>query len=80
MPKTKHKNGKHFIFMERFNIGYMFMYTHIVGLSLVVVLAILGCQLNYPSNELQSRHAGHTCDSDVEAGRQYAFDLDLEAR
>ena len=33
------------------------------------VMAILGCQLDYIWNELQSRNGGHTCDPDLEAGR-----------
>lgn len=44
-----------------------------------IVMAILGCQLDYTWNELQSRNGGHTCDLDLEVGRQHAFDLDLEA-
>ena len=27
-----------------------------------IVMAILGCQLDYIWNELQSRNGGHTCD------------------
>lgn len=32
-------------------------------------MAILGCQLDYIWNELQSRKGGHTWDLDLEAGR-----------
>lgn len=41
-------------------------------------MAILGCQLDYIWNKLQSRNGGHSCDPDLEAGRQHAFDLDRE--
>jgi hypothetical protein len=34
------------------------------------VVAIPGCQLDYIWNELQSRIGGHSCDLDLEAGRQ----------
>jgi hypothetical protein len=30
-----------------------------------LVMAILGCQLDYIWNELQSRNGGHTCDPDL---------------
>lgn len=33
------------------------------------VMDIAGCQLDYISNELQSRNEENTCDSDPEAGR-----------
>ena len=32
-------------------------------------MAILGCHLDYVWNELQSRNGGHTCNTDLEAGR-----------
>jgi len=42
-------------------------------------MAVLGCQLDYIWNGLQSRNGGrHTCDLDPEAERQHAFDPDLE--
>ena len=37
---------------------------------------LLGCQLDYVWNKLQSRIEGHTCGSYLEAGRQVS-DLDL---
>jgi hypothetical protein len=40
------------------------------------VMAILGCQLNYIWNELQSRIGGLTSDPNLEAGRLVS-DLDL---
>ena len=43
------------------------------------VVAILNFQPNNIQSELQSRNEGHTCEPDLEAGRQHAFDLDLEA-
>ena len=45
----------------------------------LIVMAILGCQLDCIWDELQSRNGGHTCDPNLEAGRQLAFDLDVEA-
>ena len=50
-----------------------------ISLCLSPGMAILGCQLDYIWNELQSRNGGHPCDLDLEAGRQHAFDSDLEA-
>lgn len=43
------------------------------------VVAILNFQPNNIWSELQSRNEGHTCVPDLEAGRQQAFDLGLEA-
>jgi hypothetical protein len=40
-------------------------------------MAISGCQLDYIWNELQFRNGMHTCDPDLEAGRQVS-DLDLQ--
>ena len=43
------------------------------------VMAILGCQLDYIWNELQSRNGGLAYDPDLEAGRQVSdLDLDME--
>lgn len=42
-------------------------------------MTILGCQLDYIWNELQSRNGGYTWDPDLEVGRQQAFELNLEA-
>lgn len=44
-----------------------------------VIMAILGCQLDYNWNELQSSNGGHTCYLDIEARTQHTFDSDLEA-
>ena len=41
-------------------------------------MTILGCQLDYIWNELQSKNGGNTCDPDLKAGKEHAFDLDLE--
>ncbi|KAL6050210.1 hypothetical protein STEG23_015218 [Scotinomys teguina] len=46
--------------------------------QILIVMVILGCQLDYIWSELQTRNGEHTCDLDLEAGRQYAFDPDLE--
>ena len=44
-----------------------------------IVMATPGCQLDYLWNELQFRNGGHTCDPDLEAGRQVSdLDLDME--
>jgi hypothetical protein len=43
------------------------------------VMATLVCKFDYIWNELESRNRGHTCDLDIEAEKQHAFDLDLEA-
>ena len=43
-------------------------------------MAILGCQLDYIWNELQSRNGGHTCDPDLEAGRHKLLTPDLKAQ
>ena len=43
------------------------------------VVAILCHQLDYIRIELKSRSGQQTCDPNLEAGRQYAFDQDLEA-
>lgn len=43
------------------------------------VVAILNFQPYKIWRELQSRNKGHTCEPHLEAGRQHAFDLDLEA-
>jgi hypothetical protein len=40
-----------------------------VGSDIEGVMAIPSCQLVYICNELQSRDGGHTCDTDLEAGR-----------
>ena len=42
-------------------------------------MAIPGCQLDYIWNELQSRNEGHTCDPDLETGKQVS-DLDLDIK
>ena len=52
-------------------------------------MAVPGCQLDYIWKELQSRNGGHTCDTDLEAGRHGLltwiltwddnFDIDFEA-
>jgi hypothetical protein len=34
------------------------------------LVASVNCQLAYIWNALQSRNGGHTCDGDLEAGRQ----------
>ena len=44
-----------------------------------IVMAIFGCQLDYIWIELKSRSGQQTCDPNLEAGRQCAFDQDLEA-
>ena len=36
-------------------------------LSLHIVMTILGCQLEYICNELESRNGGQTCEPDIEA-------------
>jgi hypothetical protein len=38
-----------------------------------IVMAILGCQLNYIWNKLQSRNGGHNCDPDLKAERQHVY-------
>lgn len=43
------------------------------------VMIIFGRQLDYIWIELKSRSGQHTCDPNLEAGRQYAFDQNLEA-
>ena len=49
------------------------------GIVWDIVMAIPGYQLYYIWNELQSRNGGHTCDLDLEAGRQVS-DLDLDMK
>ena len=42
-------------------------------------MVIPGCQLEYIWNDLQSRSGRHTCDPDLETGRQVSdLDLDME--
>lgn len=58
--------------------------------SLIVVMAMPGCQLDYIWRELQSRNGRLTYDPDLEAGRHRLltwilardddFDIDLEAQ
>lgn len=43
------------------------------------MMAALGCKPDYICNELESRSGEHTCDLDLEAGRQQAFNLDFVA-
>jgi hypothetical protein len=44
-----------------------------------IVMAIPACELDYIWNEVQSRNGGHTCNSDLEVGRQASDpDLDME--
>jgi hypothetical protein len=42
-------------------------------------MATLGCQLDSIWNELQSKNGGHTCDPDLEAGREHVFGPELES-
>jgi hypothetical protein len=44
------------------------------------VMVILGYQLDYIWNELQSRNGGHTFDPNSKAGRKHAFDPGLKDR
>ena len=43
-----------------------------------LVMAVLGCQVDYVWDELQSINGGHTCGPDFGAGRQHDFAPDLE--
>jgi hypothetical protein len=43
-----------------------------------IVMVILGCQVDYIWNELQSRNGGHIYNPDPGTGKQHGFDPDLK--